>query len=113
VGRSSGFLKGSPDKSFFVPLPEGSHNRGIEKEEKTEKVFQEMDAFIPTSERDLHRIQSEGVCLRREIGRKVDKLLTLVNRVSAPLMALRTVRSPFFRFSFAGGTDEGKIGGPA
>jgi hypothetical protein len=46
VGRSSGFLKGSPDKSFFVPLREGSHNRGIEKEEKTEKVFQEMDAFI-------------------------------------------------------------------
>ncbi len=72
-----------------------------------------MDAFIPTSERDLHRIQSEGVFLRREIGRKVDKLLTLVNRVSAPLMALRTVRSPFFRFSFAGGTGEGEIGSPA
>ena len=40
-------------------------------------------------------------------------MLTLVNRVSAPLMALRTVRSPFFRFSFAGGTGEGEMGGPA
>jgi hypothetical protein len=39
-------LKGSPDKSFFVPLRDAIHNRGIEKEEKTEKVFQEMDAFI-------------------------------------------------------------------
>jgi hypothetical protein len=49
-----------------------------------------------TSEWDLHRIQSEGVFFRREIGREVDELLTLVNRVSAPLMALRTIRSPFF-----------------
>jgi hypothetical protein len=106
-------LKGSLDKSFLVLPRDGIHNRGIEKEEKTEKVFQEMDAFISTSEWDLHRIQSEGVFFRREIGRKVDELLTLVNRVSAPLMALRTVRSPFFRFSFAGGTDEREIGSPA
>jgi hypothetical protein len=106
-------LKSSPDKSFFVLLRDRIHNRGIEKEEKTEKVFRKMDAFISTSERDLRRIQSEGVFFRREIGRKVDELLTLVNRVSAPLMALRTVRSPFFRFSFAGGTDEGEIGSPA
>jgi hypothetical protein len=46
VGQSSGFLKGIPDKFSLVRLRGGIHNRGIEKEGKTEKVFQEIDAFI-------------------------------------------------------------------
>jgi hypothetical protein len=96
AGRSSESLKGSPGKSFSVLLRDRIHNRGIEKEEKTEKVFRKMDAFISTSERNLHGIQSERVFFRRKIGRKGDELLTLVNRVRAPLMALRTVGSPFF-----------------
>jgi hypothetical protein len=96
--------------SFEAPRPQGGASRARSGEQNVSQgnflYIVPLDPAYParagrgtcrsTSEWDLHRIQSEGVFFRREIGREVDELLTLVNRVSAPLMALRTIRSPFF-----------------
>src|SRR4030043_937603 len=51
--------------------------------------------------------------LRKGGGRREDRFLGFLDRIGAPLMTLRAVGNPFFRFSFTGGTKEGKIGWPA
>jgi hypothetical protein len=46
-------------------------------------------------------------------GRQGDRFLAPSDRVRAPPMTLGTIGDPFFRFPFANGTDEGKVGTPA
>src|SRR3972149_1600795 len=45
--------------------------------------------------------------------RQGDRFLGFFDRIGAPLMTLRTVSHPFFRFSSAGGAKEGEVGGTA
>src|SRR4030043_2078309 len=55
-----------------------------------------------------------GVDSFRKRGRRQgDRFLGFLDRMGAPLMTLRAVGNPFFRFSFTGGAKEGEVGSPA
>src|SRR4030042_2861520 len=62
---------------------------------------------------ECRKLQWGVDAFRKRGGRQEDPFLGFLNRIGAPLMTLRAVGNPFFRFSFTGGTKEGKIGCPA
>jgi hypothetical protein len=50
---------------------------------------------------------------RESMRRHGDRFLGFLDEIGAPLMTLRTIGNPFFRFSFAGGAKEGEVGSSA
>jgi hypothetical protein len=87
-------------------------------EAKTGKEWTKISWFIPglmsawrkqgrkDGRTESKKLQWEVDLFRERMRRQGDRFLGFLDEISAPLMTLRTIGNPFFRFSFAGGAKE-------
>ena len=109
------------------PLPEIFHNRGIAGGARIGRGMTKLSWFMPMllafclpvrqggndDGMEGRKSQWEVNPFRERMRRQRNRLPASLDRIGAPLVTLRAVGNPFFRFSFAGGAKEGEVGSPA